>query len=53
MTPYETYQEWAAEQAACGYEVVTYDEWCDPQAYKQAAFDLATSIYNNDEQDLY
>ena len=42
MTPYETYQEWAAEQAACGYEVITYGEWCDPQAYN-----------DNDEQDLY
>ena len=27
MTPYETYQEWAAEQAACGYEVISYEEW--------------------------
>lgn len=53
MSSYEEYLEYKAESIACGYEVMSYDEWLNPAKYIQARQDRLQEIYDNDEQDLY
>lgn len=47
------YDEYAAEQRACGYEVEEFEDWAGITSPKARAQDRLQAIWDRDEWDLY